>query len=174
MRSARPVMATLLACSLPLLAACGPAAGDATSAEASLSSAAAAMSSSASAAVSSASAAMSSASAAMSSSASAALASASRNAAATPAPTTTGTTGTRAVNFRMPDMRGQVLQDAQDALQAAGVFYSTSHDLRGVRHQVLDRDWKVCSQNVPAGQQVTGNAEGTIDFGVVKLSEACP
>ena len=74
----------------------------------------------------------------------------------------------------MPDLRGQVLQDAQNALHTQGVFYSKSHDLRGVRHQVLDRDWKVCSQNVPAGQQVTGNAEGTIDFGVVKLSETCP
>jgi hypothetical protein len=74
----------------------------------------------------------------------------------------------------MPNERGQVLQDAQNALHANGVFYSRSHDLRGVRHQVLDRDWKVCSQNVPAGQQVTGNAEGLVDFGVVKLTETCP
>ena len=169
MRAVRAITATLAAaCSLPLLAACGPAA-DSSSAEASLSSASAALSSSAAAAISSASAAMSSASAAMSSSASGALGSASQNAVATPT-----TAGTREVSFRMPDMRGQVLQDAQDALQTQGVFYSTSHDLRGVRHQVLDRDWKVCSQNVPAGQQVTGNAEGTIDFGVVKLSETCP
>jgi hypothetical protein len=172
MRSVRPVLAMLLAaCSLPLLAACGPDAGGTASAEASVSSAAAALSSSASAAVSSASAAMSSASAAMSSSASAALDSASQHAATTPSPTTGGSTG---VSFRMPDMRGQVLQDAQNALHADGVFYSRSHDLLGSRHQVLDRDWKVCSQNVPAGQQITGNAEGAIDFGVVKLSETCP
>jgi hypothetical protein len=74
----------------------------------------------------------------------------------------------------MPNLVGQVLQDAQNALHADGIFYSKSHDLRGVRHQVLDRDWQVCSQNVPAGQAVTGPAEETIDFGVVKLSETCP
>jgi hypothetical protein len=84
------------------------------------------------------------------------------------APTSTG------VNFPMPDMTGQVLQDAQDAMQSLGVMLSTSHDALGSRMQVLDRDWKVCDQNVPAGQQVTGNVEGQIDFGVVKLSETCP
>jgi hypothetical protein len=78
------------------------------------------------------------------------------------------------VDFAMPDMTGQVLQDAQDAMQGLGVFYSTSHDALGSRFQVLDRDWIVCDQSVPVGQQVTGNAEGQIDFGVVKLSEACP
>jgi hypothetical protein len=79
-----------------------------------------------------------------------------------------------AVDFTMPDMTGKVLQDAQDQLQTLGVFYSTSQDLLGVRHQVLDRDWKVCSQNTPAGQHVTGSVEGQIEFGVVKLSENCP
>ena len=78
------------------------------------------------------------------------------------------------VDFPMPDMTGQVLQDAQDAMQGLGVMFSTSHDALGSRMQVLDRDWQVCDQNVPAGQQVTGNVEGQIDFGVVKLSETCP
>lgn len=169
MRVVTTSMALLTVCSLPLLAACGPA--GATSAEASYSSASAAMSSSASAAMSSASAAMASASAAANSAASAASSSATQGVASVPAPTTSAPV---AVNFRMPNERGQVLQDAQDAIQANGVFYSKSHDLRGVRHQVLDRDWKVCNQNIPAGEQVTGNAEGLIDFGVVKLSETCP
>ncbi|MEU2349852.1 hypothetical protein [Modestobacter sp. NPDC049651] len=71
-------------------------------------------------------------------------------------------------------MTGTVLQDAQDKLQTLGVFFSDSHDALGSRHQVLDRDWKVCGQNVAAGQHVTGNAEGQIDFAVVKLSELCP
>ena len=88
-----------------------------------------------------------------------------------PAPVATTPAG---VDFPMPDMTGQVLQDAQDGLQSLGVLYSVSHDARGIRHQVLDRDWKVCDQNIPAGQQVTGNVEGQIDFGVVKLSETCP
>jgi len=91
---------------------------------------------------------------------------------AQPAPQVVATTAT--VDFPMPDTTGIVLQDAQDQLQTLGVFYSTSHDELGVRHQVLDRDWQVCSQNVAAGQQVTGDAEGQIDFGVVKLSESCP
>ena len=94
------------------------------------------------------------------------------------APTTVqapvATTTAAGVDFAMPDMTGQVLQDAQDALQSLGVMVSTSHDALGSRMQILDRDWKVCDQNVPAGQQVTGNVEGQIDFGVVKLSETCP
>jgi hypothetical protein len=102
-----------------------------------------------------------------------------------PAPSSTASAPTSAVapspaataagvDFPMPDMTGQVLQDAQDGLQSLGVLYSVSHDALGSRHQVLDRDWKVCDQNIPAGQQVTGNVEGQIDFGVVKLSEQCP
>lgn len=90
-----------------------------------------------------------------------------------PAPVAAATTPA-GVDFPMPDLTGQVLQDAQDAMQSLGVVFSTSHDALGTRMQVLDRDWKVCDQNVPAGQQVTGNVEGQIDFGVVKLSETCP
>jgi hypothetical protein len=37
---------------------------------------------------------------------------------------------------------------------------------------VLDRDWKVCAQNVPAGRSVDQGAD--IVFGVVKLDEPCP
>ena len=102
-----------------------------------------------------------------------------------PAPSSTASAPTSAVapsaaataagvDLPMPDMTGQVLQDAQDGLQSLGVLHSVSHDALGSRHQVLDRDWKVCDQNIPAGQQVTGNVEGQIDFGVVKLSETCP
>jgi hypothetical protein len=66
------------------------------------------------------------------------------------------------------------LQSAQDLIQTNGVFFSTSHDLRGSRQQVLDSNWIVCTQNVPAGQQVTGDVEGAIDLGVVKREESCP
>ncbi len=66
------------------------------------------------------------------------------------------------------------LQDAQDLIQTNGVFLSLSHDLLGTRSQVLDANWRVCTQNVPAGQRVTGNAEGVIDLGAVKLEETCP
>lgn len=47
------------------------------------------------------------------------------------------------------------------------------HRRRGrARHQILDRDWKVCSQNVAAGKTVGTDTE--LDFGAVKLAETCP
>jgi hypothetical protein len=51
----------------------------------------------------------------------------------------------------MPNAVGQVLQDAQNAMHTFNVFYSKSHDLRGARHQILDRDWKVCTQMCQPG-----------------------
>jgi hypothetical protein len=78
------------------------------------------------------------------------------------------------VDFPMPNMVGVNLQVAQNTMQSHGVWYSVSHDLLGVRNQVMDGNWQVCEQNVPAGQQVLGDVEGQIDFGVVKLEESCP
>ncbi len=77
----------------------------------------------------------------------------------------------------MPDLRGKVLQTAQDAIQALtddAVFFTTSHDATGAgRHQILDRDWQVCTQSVPPGTAFDSNAK--IDFGVVRVStEFCP
>ena len=74
----------------------------------------------------------------------------------------------------MPDVVGTDLQSAQNLIQSHGVFLTVSHDLLGSRNQVLDSNWLVCDQNVPPGQQVTGDAEGQIDFGVVKREELCP
>jgi hypothetical protein len=78
------------------------------------------------------------------------------------------------VNFVMPNLVSVDLQTAQNTVQTYGVFFSKSHDLLGSRNQLVDSNWKVCDQNIPAGQQVTGNAEGLIDFGVVKREESCP
>ena len=78
-------------------------------------------------------------------------------------------------SFTMPNEVGQVLQDAQDDLQSVSgnsAYYSKSHDLLGDRHQILDRDWQVCTQNIKKGAAVSES--DTIDFGVVKLSESCP
>jgi hypothetical protein len=75
----------------------------------------------------------------------------------------------------MPDEVGRVLQTAQDDIQRVSgdpVFVSHSHDLLGSRFQVLDRNWKVCDQNIAPGQKVS--AVGHIDFGVVKVEEECP
>lgn len=78
-------------------------------------------------------------------------------------------------SFTMPNEVGRVLQYAQDDLQRVSgnpAYYSKSHDLINSRHQILDRDWQVCSQNVAEGATVS---EGdTVDFGVVKLNENCP
>ena len=81
------------------------------------------------------------------------------------------------VDFVMPSFSGVNLQDAQDQVQALGVFFSVSHDLLGSRSQVLDGNWQVCDQTPAAGTQVNGPAsewEGEIDFGAVKLNEVCP
>ncbi|MEU7727550.1 hypothetical protein AB0B78_20275 [Streptomyces sp. NPDC040724] len=73
----------------------------------------------------------------------------------------------------VPDFAGQVLQSAQDGAQAAGFHLLSSHDALGKnRHQVLDRNWKVCTQTPAAG---TATGTGTkIDFGTVKNEESCP
>jgi hypothetical protein len=78
------------------------------------------------------------------------------------------------VDFTMPDVVGMDLQSAQNVVQTLGVFYSVSHDLRGSRSQLIDSNWVVCDQNVAPGQQVTGDVEGKLDFGVVKREEQCP
>jgi hypothetical protein len=93
----------------------------------------------------------------------------------TPPPKTSS--GDSGATFAMPDEVGKVLQTAQDDLQRAThdpVFYTGSEDATGRgRHQILDRDWKVCSQNVPAGRQVERRTV-IITFSVVKLAETCP
>lgn len=75
----------------------------------------------------------------------------------------------------MPNLVGSNLQAAQDAIQAltgGGIFFTRSHDATGAsRQQVLDRNWKVCTQNIPAGRAI--NAGADIDFGAVKLEEPC-
>lgn len=78
--------------------------------------------------------------------------------------------GARAAN--LPDMRGKGLQSAQDQAQAAGFRHLASHDALGRgRAQVLDRNWKVCSQTPEPGEHPTGTK---VDFAAVKLEESCP
>ncbi|MEU2026578.1 PASTA domain-containing protein [Streptomyces sp. NPDC016469] len=73
----------------------------------------------------------------------------------------------------VPDFVGMGLQSAQDAAQAKGFSALTSHDSAGRdRMQLLDRNWKVCSQNVAAGTSVPTTTE--LDFGAVKTEESCP
>ena len=78
-------------------------------------------------------------------------------------------------SWTMPDLVGANLQDAQNAIQSLTDFeiaVTTSHDESGAgRQQVVDRNWKVCSQNVAPGEKITKSSR--IDFGAVKLEESC-
>ena len=68
---------------------------------------------------------------------------------------------------------GKGLQTAQDDAQAQGFYNLTSHDATGrARHQIFDRDWKVCFQTPAAG--TTASSGSRLDFGVVKLDQRCP
>lgn len=82
-----------------------------------------------------------------------------------------------AESWSMPDLRGEDLQAAQDAIQALtddAIWYTGSHDATGRgRHQWLDRDWQVCTQSVAPGRTITSDSK--IDFGVVRVqTESCP
>jgi hypothetical protein len=82
------------------------------------------------------------------------------------------TTTSEAQTAELPNLVGKGLQSAQDAAQAAGFFDLTSHDSLGRgRHQIFDRDWKVCFQTPKPGHRST---ETKIDIGAVKLEEDCP
>lgn len=78
-------------------------------------------------------------------------------------------------SWTMPNLVGAGLQEAQDTIQkltSYGIPITTSHDATGAaRMQLSDRNWKVCTQNVPAGTTITPNTQ--IDFGAVKLEEDC-
>jgi hypothetical protein len=52
----------------------------------------------------------------------------------------------------MPDVVCMDLQAAQDTLQSAGFYLLSSQDALGGRRQILDRDWVVVGQSVPAGK----------------------
>lgn len=91
--------------------------------------------------------------------------------------TATAATGsndnTTAIKAAVPNFIGMGLQSAQDTAQKAGFYALKSHDALGrARHQILDRDWKVCSQNIKAGSVTATDTE--LDFGAAKLKETCP
>jgi hypothetical protein len=72
----------------------------------------------------------------------------------------------------LPNLVGRGLQNAQDTAQAAGFDVLKSHDALGRgRHQISDREWKVCFQNPAPGPVPTTSP---LDFGAVKLAESCP
>ncbi|MCW7947463.1 hypothetical protein AAW14_37510 [Streptomyces hygroscopicus] len=87
----------------------------------------------------------------------------------------TGTNGSKGATAKktVPNFVGMGLQSAQDTAQKNGFYSLDSHDALGrARMQILDRDWKVCSQNVKAGTNASTDTK--LDFGAVKLEETCP
>ncbi|WP_256988359.1 MULTISPECIES: PASTA domain-containing protein [unclassified Rhodococcus (in: high G+C Gram-positive bacteria)] len=69
----------------------------------------------------------------------------------------------------MPPVVCMNLQSAQNAIQAAGVFYSRSADASGEgRMQVNDSNWIVVAQDPPAGTLI---AEGDALLSAVKIGE---
>jgi hypothetical protein len=90
---------------------------------------------------------------------------------ATPTRAATDPAATSA-NGELPNLVGKGLQVAQDAAQEADFYNLTSHDASGrERHQVFDRDWRVCFQTPAPGANDTSKQ---VDFGVVRLEEDCP
>jgi hypothetical protein len=79
-------------------------------------------------------------------------------------------------SWAMPDLVGSNLQSAQNQVQSLTDFaitVTTSHDATGAdRQQVLDENWKVCTQSIPPGGAIDSGTR--IDFGAVKLEERCP
>jgi len=72
----------------------------------------------------------------------------------------------------MPAVVCMNLQDAQDLIQAQGVFFSRSTDATGRgRKQVLDANWIVVAQSPGVGVPIT---EGVVDLSVVKIGEPNP
>ncbi|MEO6471220.1 MAG: hypothetical protein ABIR57_05095 [Aeromicrobium sp.] len=76
-------------------------------------------------------------------------------------------------SFKMPNLVGKVLQDAQDELQTHGSYVMDQQDARGLnRFQMLDSNWKVCSQRPAAGIIIL--VTDTVTLRSVKLNENCP
>lgn len=93
--------------------------------------------------------------------------------ATTAAPKTLAPTTTVEETFTMPNLVGWVLQDAQDKLQSLGAYSLDQEDARGLeRLQVLDSNWRVCSQKPRARAVVPVST--TVVLASVKLSERCP
>jgi ABC-type glycerol-3-phosphate transport system substrate-binding protein len=71
----------------------------------------------------------------------------------------------------LPDFVGMDLQDAQDSAQAAGFYNLRDKDASGQgRFQILDHDWKVCSQEPAPGSH---GLEITVTMYAVKKYESC-
>lgn len=91
-------------------------------------------------------------------------------------PPAAATASAAPASWVMPNLVGQNLQAAQDAIQKLTgnkVFLTSSTDASGQgRAQVLDANWQVCAQNVRPGETIERTTK--IEFAAVKLDENCP
>ncbi len=72
----------------------------------------------------------------------------------------------------MPDVTCRNLQEAQDTIQRAGVFFSGSEDATGAgRMQIIDSNWVVVRQTPTPGTPI---GEGDALLYVVKYGEPNP
>ncbi|MFE0748599.1 PASTA domain-containing protein [Gordonia sp. NPDC058843] len=72
----------------------------------------------------------------------------------------------------MPNVVCMNLQDAQNAIQAAGVFFSRSEDATGRgRSQMVDSNWIVVGQTPSPGASFS---EGDAVLSAVKIGEPNP
>jgi len=75
--------------------------------------------------------------------------------------------------FKMPNVVGQNLQLSQDQLQALGSYLMDQTDAAGLnRIQVLDSNWRVCTQSPAPGKTVP--VATMVVLSSVKLAEQCP
>ncbi|MGM1059818.1 hypothetical protein [Saccharothrix sp. Mg75] len=71
--------------------------------------------------------------------------------------------GRAADTCTVPQVVGMVHQEAQDALQAAGLFRLLEEDATGQGRMVLvDRNWVTTAQSVPGGQVVDCGTDITL------------
>jgi beta-lactam-binding protein with PASTA domain len=89
------------------------------------------------------------------------------------AKTKQGKAGDAEETFTMPKVTGMVLQDAQDELQSLDSYLMDQEDAMGWgRMQLLDSNWKVCTQKPAAGKKVSVST--VVKLASVKLCEDCP
>lgn len=75
--------------------------------------------------------------------------------------------------FAVPALVGRNLQRAQDQLQSVGSYVLDQRDALGLhRFQILDSNWKVCSQSPAPGTEV--KLAHVVTLAAVKLNESCP
>jgi beta-lactam-binding protein with PASTA domain len=82
---------------------------------------------------------------------------------AAPKDTSTSESGSGGGKIAVPNVVGKNHQDAQDEMQAHGLYNLSEEDATGEgRMLIIDRNWHVVSQDPPAGTKVSEDADITL------------